>query len=159
MTQPPNVVSMRVPVPVASTQGTLALDLQPHLEPPGAEVLPLEHRARVDVEQWARRFVQAAIEIVGGDRPVSQLLRWTTPEVYDELGRRAEVVARAGDHQPGQGRVQPVRPRVRSVHTCPLSADVVEVSAHARYGRRSRALAVRFERRRGRWLCTALVWG
>ena len=65
-------------------------------------------------------------------------------------------LARAGDHVPGQGRVQPVRPRVRSVHTCPLSPDVVEVSAHARYGHRSRALAARFERQRGRWLCTAL---
>ena len=52
---------------------------------PSAEVLPIERRAQADVDQWARRFVQAAIEIVGGDRPVAQLLRWTSAEVYDEL--------------------------------------------------------------------------
>ncbi len=94
-----------------------------------------------------RRYTQAAVEIVGGDRPVTQLLRWSSREVYLDLERRAQLVARAGRHQAGQGRVQPVRPKVLGVHTCFLARDVVEVSAHVRYGERSRALAVRFEER------------
>ena len=73
-----------------------------------------------------------------------------------DLERRAQLVARAGRHQPGQGRVQPVRPQVLGVHTCFLTRDVVEVSAHVRYGERSRALAARFERSSRRWRCTAL---
>ena len=96
------------------------------------------------------------MEIVGGDRPVSQVLRWTTPPVYQDLGRRAQLVAQAVGRRPGQGGIQGTRPQVVAVHTCFVSADVAEVSAHVRYGRRSRAVAARFERHRDRWVCTAL---
>jgi len=163
-------IPLHPPVPVASVQGTLALDLEPRQSPPApgpaphrgpvAEVVPIDRRLAHGIEDWSRTYAQAAVEIVGGDRPVSQLLRWSTQEVYDDLQRRAQLVARAGRHQPGRGRVQPVRPRVQAVHTCFLSADAVEVSVHVRYGPRSRAVAARFEQRtdrRGRrWCCTAL---
>lgn len=155
---------VRLPVPVAATQGTLALALLPRSEPPvpaddarfGIAGAPIDRRQQAVVEEWTRRFVQAAVEIVGGDRPVSQLLRWTLPEVYDDLRRRTMLVARAGGHQPGLARVQPVRPRVLSVHTCFLRPDVVEAAVHVRYGERSRALAARFERIEQRWVCSAL---
>jgi hypothetical protein len=157
------MTGLRVPVPVASTQGTLALALLPRSEPPAATphtragaIVPIERRLRASIEEWARRFTQAAVEIVGGDRPVSQLLRWTAPDVYADLHRRALLVGRAGGHHPGLARVQQVRPQVRSVHTCFVCHDVVEASVHVRYGERSRALAVRFERRDQRWVCTAL---
>lgn len=155
----------RRPVPVASTQGTLALALLPRREPPppdpptrirGAAVVPIEQRLRHSIEEWTRRYVQASVEIVGGDRPVSQLLRWSSREVYADLHRRALLVARAGGHQPGLARVQRVRPVVRSVHACFVSHDVVETGVHVRYGGRSRALAARFERVDQRWICTAL---
>ncbi|CAI9408067.1 Rv3235 family protein [Nocardioides sp. T2.26MG-1] len=160
-----NVVALRAPVPLASVQGTLALDLQPRHDPPdpapaacrgSADVIAIEQPLRHGLEQWARRYVQAAVEIVGGDRPVTQLLRWSTREVFDNLERRAQLVARAGRHHPGQGRVQPVRPQVLGVHTCFIRHDVVEVSAHVRYGQRSRAIAARFEAVDQRWCCTAL---
>lgn len=159
------VVALRTAVPVASVQGTLALDLQPRHDPPvvrdvdgrpAGDVIPIDQRMRGEVEAWARRYVQAATEIVGGDRPVTQLLRWSTREVYVDLHRRALLVARAGGHRPGQGRVQPVRPQVVGVRTCFLSGRVVEASVHVRYGPRSRALAARFELLGGRWQCTAL---
>ena len=131
---PTNVVPL-APAPVATVQGTLALDLQPRFDPPEpigptpgrptADVIPIAALQRRGLEQWAGRYVQAAVEIVGGDRPVSQLLRWTDREVYEDLGRRAQLVARAGHHHPGQGRVQPVRPRVVGVHTCFLADDRV----------------------------------
>jgi hypothetical protein len=160
-----NVVRLRAPAPVASVQGTLALDLQPRHDPPEptvagcrvtADVISIDVPVRRGVEQWARRYAQAAVEIVGGDRPVTQLLRWSSREVYLDLERRAQLVARAGGHRAGQGRVQPVRAKVLGVHSCFLTAEVVEVSAHVRYGERSRALAARFERRNQRWCCTAL---
>lgn len=161
-----NVVRLP-PAPVASVQGTLALDLQPRFDPPEpvwtgpgrptADVIAIEEPQRLGLEQWAGRYLQAAVEIVGGDRPVSQLLRWSSREVYENLDRRAQLVARAGRHQPGQGRVQPVRPRVIGVHSCFLARDQVEVSAHVRYGDRSRAVAARFGRAADqRWCCTAL---
>jgi hypothetical protein len=153
-------------VPVASVQGTLALDLSPRHAPPAlpepaacrpaADVVPIHPRHRGRLELWVHRFVQASVEIVGGDRPASQLLRWTTGAVYADLQRRALLVARAGDHQPGVGRVQPVRPHVESVHASFVSPEVAEASARVRYGPRSRALALRFEKRGERWLCTAM---
>ena len=142
-------------VPVASVQGTLALDLSPRHAPPEPPD-PIEPHQRGRLEQWVHRYVQAAVEIVGGDRPASQLLRWTSGAVYADLHRRALLVARAGGHQPGVRRVQPVRPHVESVHTSLVSPVVAEASARVRYGARSRALALRFERRGDRWLCTAL---
>ena len=159
------VVPLRTPVPVTSVQGTLALDLQPRQDHPATpdlpgrpagDVIPIDQAVRRQVEGWTRRYVQAATEIVGGDRPVTQLLRWSTREVYVDLQRRALLVARAGGHRPGQGRVQPVAPHVVGVRTCFVSARVVEASVHVRYGARSRALAARFELLGGRWQCSAL---
>jgi hypothetical protein len=155
-------------IPVASVQGTLALDLSPRLAPPElppteptrlravTDIVPMDPGHRGRLERWVHRFVQATVEIVGGDRPVSQLLRWSSGPVYADLHRRAVLVARAGGHQPGVGRVQPVRPHVESVHTSLVSPMVAEASARVRYGARSRALALRFERRGERWLCTAM---
>lgn len=148
-----NVVPLRLPLPVTATQGTLALDLQPRLEPPRPAA---DLRRRREVDAWAARFVQAAVEIVGGDRPPSQLVRHCARDVYADLERRALLVARAGAHTSGAGRVQPVRPRVVSVHSAFPASDVAEVSVHLRYGDRSRAVAARFTRRGQRWVCTAL---
>jgi Family of unknown function (DUF6459) len=153
-------------VPVASVQGTLALDLSPQHAPPplpgplppgpAADVVPIEPGRRERLEQWVHRYVQAAVEIVGGDRPASQLLRWTSGAVYADLHRRAVLVARAGGHQTGVRRVQPVRPHVETVHTSLVSPTVAEASARVRYGARSRALALRFEKRWERWVCSAM---
>lgn len=167
MSAHPELVGVRLSVPVAPTQGTLALALLPRQAPPtaqpgrgsarpGATIVPIDRRLRRTIEEWTHRFVQAAVEIVGGDRPVSQLVRWTSPEVYADLHRRALLVARAGGHQPGLGRVQSVRPRVQSVHTCFVTDEIVECGVHVRYGERSRAVAARFERIQQRWICTAL---
>ena len=166
MTAPPSALPARHAVPVSSAQGTLALALLPRQAPPapaaapparpGAVVTPIDRRLRHSIEEWTHRFVQAAVEIVGGDRPIAQLLRWTAPDVYADLHRRALLVARAGGHQPGLSRVQTVRPRVQSVHACFISDAVVECGVHVRHGARSRAVAARFERIGQRWVCTAL---
>lgn len=167
----PDLLGTRLSVPVSPTQGTLALALLPRQGPPlttpspapgpgssrpGATVVPIDRRLRRTIEEWTHRFAQAAVEIVGGDRPVSQLVRWTSPEVYADLRLRAHLVARAGGHQPGLARVQAVRPRVVSVHACFVTEEIVECGVHVRHGERSRAVAVRFERRGQRWICTAL---
>lgn len=161
------VAGLRGPVPLSSTQGMLALDLTPRLDPPmvpelttsiGGDVIPIDVIVRRQLQTWSRRYAQAVVEIVNGDRPASQLVRWTAPRVYDELVRRAQIVGRAGVHQAGlgRGRRPVVRPAVHNVRTCFIGTGVAEVSIHVRHGTRSRALAARFEHVGNRWLCTAL---
>ena len=161
------VTPLRRPVPIASVQGTLALDLAPRLDPPevgspagghAGDVVPIDVRVRDELEVWSRRYAQAVVEIVSGDRPVAQLVRWHTPAIHHELGRRAGIVARAGVHQAGHGRGRRpvVRPQVVSARTCFISRGIAEVSIHVKHGERSRAIAARFEHQDGRWLATAL---
>ena len=165
-----SVVPLPVPwtVPTASVQGTLALELGPPLDPPEPAVRarPGDSAAldvvRVDLvqrrrfEQHAARIGAALVEIVGGDRPVSQVLRWTTPEVYQDVARRAHLVARAAGRTPGSGGVQKVRPHLVAAHTSFVSESCAEVCLHVRYGARSRAVAARFELIRDRWQVSAL---
>ena len=108
----------------------------------------------VEMETQAIKLV----EIVHGDRPVSQLVRWTAPRVHEDLARRAVLVAQAGLHRAGHGRGRrpDLRPQVESIHSCFVSREIAEVSARVRYGGRSRAVAARFEILGGRWQCTAL---
>jgi hypothetical protein len=147
--------------PAYAVQGTLALDLSggapglpetPELDP--SRRSRVTHVSDAEVRAWASRLAQAVVETVGGQRPVSQLVRWTAPEVHRDLERRAGLVRRAA----GPG-VRTVRPQVRSVHVCRPAPDVAEVSVHVRHGARSRAVAMRLERRGERWLCTVLEFG
>ena len=104
----------------------------------------------------ARRFLQAVVEMVGADRPVVQLLRLATPEVYAEVSRRAEMASSTIDtrHRSRTGRA-----RIVSLRLQRPAAQVSEVAAHVRHAGRSRALAARLELRDDRWVCMALQLG
>lgn len=149
------------PVPLHQVQGTLALHLGPA---PGVPLTPeydertrsrLESTTDTEIKTWSARFAQAALESIGGDRPISQLVRWTTRDVYRDLERRVQLVRLARPVE----RTRTIRPQVRSVHVFQPSAGRAEVSVHLRHGERSRALAARLEFRRERWLCSALELG
>ena len=147
-------------------EGALALDVLPRPQtPPRRHLAAVESPATApgedlprdqEVRAWAARFAQAVVEVAGGDRPLPQLLRWTSPRVYAELGRRVRVMAQS---RPVEQRRQTLRPQVRSVHLCRPVPTVAEVSVHVRHGRRSRAIAARLELRADRWTCTALRIG
>lgn len=150
-------------VPVASVQGTLALDLgrapdaPDTTRPPELRVVPgsgtAEHR---DLQVWTARFAQATVEVLAGDRPLQQLLRWTSARVYQDLERRVRILAQTA---PTPHRPRTVRPQVRSVHVFRPGPHSAEVSVHVRHGHRSRAIAARLEERDGGWRCVALQLG
>lgn len=100
---------------------------------------------------WAGRFAQALVEVLAGDRPVGQLVRWTTTAVYEEV---AGLIA-----GPGVARGDAARGVVRSVHVSQPADGVAEVAALVRRGARSTAVALRLEGLDGRWQCTALDLG
>jgi len=107
---------------------------------------------------WAGRLVQAMIEVVSGVRPVSQLVRWTTASIYDELSARVArpVAAGAGGRTTNATRLAEV---VRSIRVSEPRDGVAEVCAIVQQGPRCRAIALRLEGIDGRWQCTALQIG
>ncbi len=164
---PAPVVTRLVPRPAyadrddLAVQGTLALDLGT-TSPPAAVPAPrgtsrTPGTADRELRAWTAHFAQALVEVVGGHRPVSQLVRWTSREVYRDLERRAHLLARASTVTGGSvPQRSTTLSQVRSVHVSRPSAQVAEVSVHVRHGERSRALALRLDRHRDRWVCTAL---
>lgn len=158
------------PVAFTSVQGTLDLGLDPRDElvagplpalPVPVELLPVD---APDVEALSRAFARVLVEVLSGDRGPSQLVRWTTPEVYDQLQRRAALLHRT---TPADRRLRRLRSQIRSIHLDRPRPGAVELAIHLRRGHRSLAVAARLEqraeRRRGElrvaWLCTALELG
>jgi hypothetical protein len=152
-----------VPPPARYVQGALALTYQ---MPSGVDAVP---RADVDdpdeavvtpgsipdPQSWAGRFVQAVVEVIAQQRPISQLARWTAPDVFAELAD----LHRAAIAQPRDPRVRQARQAVVSVRVFQVAVDSAEVAARVVAGPRSRAIAARLDFRRGRWTCTALSLG
>jgi len=100
---------------------------------------------------FAQALLQRAIEVRAGLRPVSQLQRDTTPELYADLETRLSAMPRTTGPRPTRG-------DVRSLHVQQRPDGVAEVCATVRRGSRMRALALRLEGQRGRWVCTELAW-
>ena len=105
---------------------------------------------------WAGRYVQAVVEVIALQRPVSQLARWTAANVYSELARLHRT---ASDQRRDVDRSRPARQTVVSVRVVRVASDAAEVAARVVEGERSRAVAARLDFRRGRWTCTALAVG
>ena len=114
---------------------------------------PTATRELPPAAEWGRRLVQVVVEVMCGQRPPAQLVRWTSQEVYAEVLSQTLPAPRPG------APVTRRRPRVGSVRVCEPVDGVAELSAvvHGQY--RVQALAVRLEGRDGRWQATALATG
>ncbi|MEZ0165543.1 Rv3235 family protein [Kineococcus sp. LSe6-4] len=133
-------------------QGVLELDLRDVRLLPPAE-LP-------EVTGWTKRYLVTLLEVLSGQRPTQQLLRWSSADIYSGVQRKAAVQARL------RSRTRPAaRGAVRAAHVSSLRVSfpgegVAEVGAVLRDGDRVRAAALRVERctdRSGdRWRVTAL---
>lgn len=102
------------------------------------------------VRPFAQALVQRLVEVLAGLRPLSQLQRDTSLELFEELERRLT----------GRPRPTGVRPSprdLRSLHVQSRQDGVAEVCATVRRGGRTTALALRLEGRSGAWRCTALA--
>jgi len=117
-----------------------------------------------DPKPWAGRLVQAIVEVVSGVRPVSQLVRWTSAEVYESVQtrmRKEPVAPTLARPSSSAARVPSSRfaEVVRSVHVSEPVDGIAEICAILQQGRRCRAIALRLEGLDGRWQCTALHIG
>ena len=157
-----------------AVQGTLALDWQlpgevaavPAVTPlrlvprepaldadtdPAVAVVATSRHDLPDPGAWAAQLVQAVLEVLGHERPRSQLVRWLAPDVYADLG--VHLAAR----RPPATRGGRPRRTVSSVHVFEPADGVVEATAVVVGGRRARAVALRLEGWDGRWRCTRLA--
>jgi len=127
-----------------------------------------------------RLFLSTCVEVIGGFRPMAQLRPLCLPDRFTDIadrlsahpatspGGRVRPQAYRAYHSPMLGRTTGAPPRVprgnqtapseragvRRVQSCDIGPAVAEVAAVL--GRRDIvwAMALRFEHRRGRWLCT-----
>ena len=151
--------------PTRAVQGVLTLVVGGTGSGPSAEAFgaaddeadfgpqPTATRELPPAAEWGRRLVQVVVEVMCGQRPPAQLVRWTSQEVYAEVLSQTLPAPRPG------APVTRRRPRVSSVRVCEPVDGVAELSAvvHGQY--RVQALAVRLEGRDGRWQATALATG
>jgi hypothetical protein len=99
---------------------------------------------------FARVLLQAVLEVAAGVRPVKQLQRDTSPELYTRLLETLSGRPRATGTRPDQR-------AIRSVHVQQRPEGIAEVCATVRHGERTLALALRLEGLDGRWKCTELL--
>ena len=121
--------------------------------PPGSATPPGPDAA------WPGKFAQVIVEILAGLRPSRQIAPWTTDRVRAQVDGLTRLLA------------SDQRPRLQRVITSRPAVSVVEMTMVVGFGRRSRALALRFERRPARpatpgrparparWLCTEIEAG
>ena len=159
----------RLPIPLAEPRPALRVVPDPPSAAPTAQgvlALPGGDRAAAGdgtsgdlpvappAGTWARQFVQAALEVSNGRRSPSQLVRWTSEEVFALLTRRHALAQRI--ERPGV--VAPVTV-VRTVRLCRPADGVVEACAVVVDRGRVRAVALRLEDLAGRWRVSALEIG
>jgi len=143
------------------TQGTLAISFAENRDnnesvanQSNRKYFEPQHTGSRDLPEpvaWVRHIAQALAEVMSGARPASQLIRWTTPEVYSVLARR-NAVSR------GRGLVAD-RAIVRGVRICEPADGVVEACAVVLDNGRFRALAMRLTGVDRRWVVSVLEVG
>lgn len=129
---------------VRSVLSPLTAFAWPTTGPEVAEEPPLDDPVRL-----CGAVVLAAVEALTSARPLVQLARWVSPDVYESLARAARPSAAAGR----RGVV------LRSVRICRVAPTVAEGTAVVHDGARVRGAAVRFEVHRGSWRATVLQIG
>ncbi|QWC84060.1 hypothetical protein KLP28_10605 [Nocardioidaceae bacterium] len=157
-----------VPAPVCAVQGSLALDLDvpapaPPLPAPDLRLVPARSglqpaagQAVDPLHTWATQFAQALVEVAAGVRPVTQLLKATDEDVYYDLQRRYQLLTAGGTRVRS---VRHARPQVRTVHVSRTHVYAAELSVVVQQGARCRAIAIRVERREGRWQAVDVQFG
>ena len=118
------------------TPSVLPWSAAPEVVAPDDEVDPV-------LRQVAGALMTAIVEALAGRRSPAQLERWVTGDLHSLVGHLSR--ARTATDL-----------RLRSIRVQAPEPDVIEVSAHLKQGKASRAAALRIEKRHGHWLCTRL---
>lgn len=130
--------------------------------PAGEQTRGMDAQELRQVTATARSVAQAAMEAIGGTRPVQQLARWLDPVCYEKVARRAGLVRERQERRAAAGQTILRLHRsaaVRSSRVCQVSDSAYEASLVIAEASRVRAVALRLEFRRGLWKVAALEIG
>jgi len=133
-------------------QGTLAVDFAGEHSAAYFGPQPTRSSDLPNAREWAGHMAQALVEVMTAARPAPQVIRWTSPEVYAAISRRAAASSRRGL---GSQR----RAVVRTVRICEPADGVIEACAVVVQNGRVRALALRMIGLDRRWVVTELQVG
>lgn len=101
-----------------------------------------------DPKVWSQQLAIGIAEVLIGDRPAFQLIRYLAFDVY------CSVEKQAVKHKVAAKRV---RPLLRCVQISKVNETVVNASAVIQKGARGRAIAMRLVAESDRWRCTELL--
>lgn len=115
----------------------------------------------VEAHRTVRGYLDRALEVVDGFRPVGHLRARTDPGQFDDVTGHLSRLRSGRPAMPtrptsGVVRVGVDRVRLRHLRVCEVRDGVLEAAAVLVRGDRVRALALRLEWRSGTWLCTHL---
>ena len=151
------VVPLRRPTPLASVQGTSRASSsarRPSRTTPPLTAVPDLVGPSATSSRRRRALRAGRVEIAGGDRPVGRCFARRRPRCTTTSADAPRWSAPRCCATPRPGAAGPAARRERAhVLAHPRAA---EVSVRVRYGRRSRAVAMRFEHRKGRSLAVAV---
>lgn len=121
--------------------------------------LPKELRQdpRVDTRKFAAAIALGAIQVIKGLRPINQLDRWLSYEIYDALWERTKLYAHC--HPWERKFAKPMRVQNVHIQRIDINPQVVapaEAAVSVFDGERVRAVALRLQAHRGNWKVTAL---
>jgi Family of unknown function (DUF6459) len=159
-TEPPIIPADGIALELTTTespyvQDALAINYSPEYTPDDDRYFDRQRSRSTELPDprgFVPQLAQALVEVMVGARPCPQVIRWTSPEVYAVLARRALVAARRGLQH---GR----RPVVRRTRIHDIAEGVVEVAVVVVYPDRMRAMAMRLAGVDHRWVVTDLVIG
>lgn len=101
-----------------------------------------------DAGTWAANLTVGLLEIIFCQRPISQIERWVLPELYKALIRKL-----AKENIPARRR-SPIQ--VKTYRSCAISERICECCVIVDAFGCHRAISIRLEGHRGRWIATAL---
>lgn len=103
---------------------------------------------------------QAAVEVLGGSRPLKQMSQWLDAKSLERLQVRTSLVDNFRRRSSGKTDIRLHRGiSVRSTRLCQVRDGAYEASLVVTEQTRVRAVALRLELRRGNWKVTALEIG
>ncbi|MDT0164691.1 Rv3235 family protein [Actinotalea sp. AC32] len=137
-------VALAVPPRLRSLRTAVVEEAWPHDPRRTVTTAPLP-----DPDDVCGPLVLTAVEALQGGRPLAQLVRWVSPELYERL-----TAAAAAPDGSARRRITVLRTLV-----CRVDERTAEGTVVVHDGTRVRAAAVRLEAHRGRWRATVLEIG